>query len=275
MIKFKNYVCPDTLEEAYELCTNKRNVVLGGMLWLKMNHRTYNTAIDLKKLGLDTITEDEDNYYIGAMVTLRTLETHEELNSFTKDAMKHAVEHLIGVQFRNCATIGGSIAGRFGFSDVLTLFMAMDAKVELYHGGIISITELLDYPRPLGDILVRVIVPKNLCGVVYMSQRNSATDFPALTCAAAKTDSGYRVVIGARPAIAKLHLDENGLLKDGVTEETANAFGEYVSNHTSFGDNTICGGAYRQRICKVLVRRSLLQLDLQCKEAKEVSSHGN
>ena len=36
------------------------------------------------------------------------------------------------------ATVGGSIWGRFGFSDVLTVFLAMDSYVELYKGGIVQ-----------------------------------------------------------------------------------------------------------------------------------------
>ena len=59
---------------------------------------------------------------IGARVTLRELEQHVGLNTYTHDAVKNAVKDIVGVQFRNMATIGGSIWGRFGFSDVLTVF---------------------------------------------------------------------------------------------------------------------------------------------------------
>ena len=41
------------------------------------------------------------------------------------------------------ATIGGSIWGRFGFSDVLTVFLAMDSYVELYKGGIVSMADFV------------------------------------------------------------------------------------------------------------------------------------
>ena len=44
-----------------------------------------------------------------------------------------------GAKFgRSMATVGGSIWGRFGFSDVLTVFLAMDSYVELYKGGIVQ-----------------------------------------------------------------------------------------------------------------------------------------
>ena len=41
-------------------------------------------------------------------------------SAYTAGAVREAVRHIVGVQFRNCATVGGSIYGRFGFSDVLT-----------------------------------------------------------------------------------------------------------------------------------------------------------
>ena len=133
MLSFNQYVRAQSLEEAYALCQKKSNVVLGGMLWLKMQNGNKGTAIDLCDLGLDQIEETPEEYRIGAMVSLRTLETHAGLNELTRGAMAESVKHIVGVQFRNVATVGGSIYGRFGFSDVLTLFMALDAKVELYH----------------------------------------------------------------------------------------------------------------------------------------------
>ena len=57
------------------------------------------------------------------------------------------------------ATVGGSIFGRFGFSDVLTCFLALDTYVELYKGGIVSLKEFVDMPRD-NDILVRILIKK-------------------------------------------------------------------------------------------------------------------
>ena len=53
MLTIGQYVRPASLDEAYALCQKKNNVVLGGMLWLKMQRRTVGTAIDLCDLGLD------------------------------------------------------------------------------------------------------------------------------------------------------------------------------------------------------------------------------
>ena len=204
MLKIKEYRKVKDLEEAYELNQKKSACVLGGMVWLKMGNRMVSTAIDLSGLGLDTIEETEEEFRIGAMTSLRALETHQGLAAYTNGAMKESLRHIVGVQFRNCATVGGSIFGRFGFSDVLTMFLAMDSYVELYKGGIVSMEEFAASKRDR-DILVRIIVKKQPMKTVYLSQRNSKTDFPVLTCALSLDGKGQvKTVVGACPSRARI-----------------------------------------------------------------------
>ena len=202
---FNQYVRAESLEEAYGLYQKKNNFVLGGMLWLKMRKRPFGTAIDLSDLGLNQIEEDEKEFRIGAYVSLRELETNEALNTYTKGAFAESVKHIVGVQFRNVATVGGSLWGRYGFSDVMTIFRAMGAKVQLHHAGILDLDEFVKMPRKARDILVSVIVPKKVKAVVYLSQRNQSTDFPVLTCAVAKREEGYVAAVGATP-VSYTHL---------------------------------------------------------------------
>lgn len=260
MLSFNQYVRAQSLEEAYALCQKKSNVVLGGMLWLKMQNGNKGTAIDLCDLGLDQIEETPEEYRIGAMVSLRALETHAGLNELTRGEMAESVKHIVGVQFRNVATVGGSIFGRFGFSDVLTLFMALDAKVELYHAGVMSVKEFSEFPRKTRDILVRVAVPKTERKTVYLSMRNTSTDFPVLTCAVSGQKGDYSCVIGARPMKAALYDDEEGILAAGITQESAAAFAANVASRANFGSNLRGGADYRKKLCEVLVRRGLLAL---------------
>lgn len=260
MITIREYARPATLEEAWQLNQKRPNRVLGGMLWLKMEKISVGTAIDLSALGLDTIEETDTEFAIGAMATLRSLETHAALNAATNGAMREAVRHIVGVQFRNCATVGGSVFGRFGFSDVLTLLLALDARVVLQGAGELSLEEFCARP-PFRDILVRVIVPKGAEGTVYLSQRNSATDFPVLTCAIARREGAFRFAIGARPGRARVYLDEKGLLSGGITRDSALAMGEDLSRRVPMGDNLRAGAEYRTKICQALVRRGLLKLE--------------
>ena len=283
MFYYNQYVRAQSLDEAYELYQKKPNFVLGGMLWLKMKNKTLGTAIDLCDLGLDQIDEDENEFRIGAYATLRQIETHEALNAYTHGAIAESVRHIVGVQFRNVATVGGSIWGRFGFSDVMTIFRALGAKVQLHKAGIMDLDEFAALPRTTRDVLVSVIVPKNAKGVVYLSQRNQSTDFPVLTCAVANRSGRYVAVIGASPYMAEPVWDENGILDcladaktDGNAALTDNSetnakidkFAEYVAEHIRFGSNIRAGAEYREMICRVLTRCAVTQsLDI-CDDIK-------
>ena len=260
MLKIKDYVKAGSLEEAYELNQKKSSVVVGGMLWLKMQNRQVGTAIDLSGLGLDKIEETEDAFSIGAMTTLRQIERHEGLNALTQGAVRESVKSIVGVQFRNLATVGGSVYGRFGFSDVLTLFEALGASVELYHGGIIPIETFAAMPYDR-DILIRVIVPKTKRQTAYLSQRNTKTDFPVLACCVAVEEDGtVRCAVGARPMKAVCLTDEQGILKGGITKESAEAFGEYVKAQVPMGSNLRGSREYRTLLAGVLAKRALLAI---------------
>lgn len=259
MITIQKYVRAQSLEEAWQLNQSKRNRVLGGMLWMRLGSGSVNTAIDLCDLGLNTIEETEEEFSIGAMATLRDLEMHEGLNAYSCGAVKNAVKDIVGVQFRNMATVGGSIWGRFGFSDVLTVFLAMDTYVELYKGGIIPLEEFASM-RADRDILVRIIVKKTPGRVVYTSMRNQRTDFPVLAYAVSCLNGEYRLSVGARPARARVFRDEKGILAGGITEQSAKDFAQYAGKTVPTGSNMRAGQAYRSHLVKVLTERSLQEL---------------
>ena len=261
MMMIREYKKAESLEEAWQLNQKKNNRVLGGMIWLKMETINVGTAIDLSGLGLDSIEETDEGFSIGAMVTLRQLEQHPGLAAYTDGAVRESVRHIVGVQLRNLATVGGSIYSRFGFSDVLTMFLVLDASVELYKGGIVSLAEYARRPYDR-DILVRVLVPKTQAKFYYQSVRNSQTDFPVLTCAAAKTaEGGYRFAIGARPGKAVVYdfAPEAG----ETAEQKAARFAAAVRADIKTESNMRGSAEYRNHLSGVLVKRAVRQLDAE------------
>ena len=248
MITIQKYVRAQSLEEAWQLNQNKRSRVLGGMLWLRLGKGSVNTAIDLCDLGLNTIEETEEAFSIGAMATIRDIEMHEGLNTYAAGAIAAAVKDIVGVQFRNMATVGGSIWGRFGFSDVLTVFLALDSYVELYKGGIIPLEQFAKMKKD-NDILVRLIVRKTPCKIVYSSVRNQRTDFPVIACAVACMNGQYRASIGARPSRAMLLCSEKG-----------EGFAAFVAENAPTEGNMRGSAAYRTHLIRVLVERSMNEL---------------
>lgn len=257
MITIKEYFVANSLEEAYnKLISGKKNVILGGMMWLKMQTKIVPVAIDLSQLGLDQIEEKDEVIEIGAMTSLRQIEESEVLKAYFGNVFKEALSHIVGTQFRNTATIGGSVFSRFGFSDPLTVLLALDVKVELYGAGVMTLEEFMaaDVQR---DLLVKLIIKKERTKAIYKCQRQTATDFPNLTVCVSKLNAQYKIVVGARPSRAKLAYKAMESLEKGhAIDEVVAA----VVEELNFGTNMRAGKDYRMHLAKVLVRRSIEEL---------------
>lgn len=260
MFTIKEYLIAENLDHAYEvLKKNRNNTVLGGLLWLKMGNKNINTAIDLSSIGLDKIEEDENEFRIGCMVTLRDLEKSEALNKYFNGAFKKSVESIVGTQFRNLATVGGSIYSRFGFSDPLTMMLALDAYVEMYSGGIIPLYEFVNikYER---DILVRLIIKKDNSKISYLTHRLSATDFPVLAVSVSLNKEGFKISVGARPNRANLAVKASSLLSENPSDEEINTACNEVVNELVFGTNLRGSKEYRELLAKTLVKRAIKEV---------------
>ena len=246
-----HYTKARSLDEAWDLNQQRGTVILGGCCWLRLSpQRIIREAVDLSDLGLHSIEEREKDFRLGAMVTLRQLEQSEALAAYTQGAMKECVCHIVGTQFRNLATLGGSIAGRFGFSDIWTLFLALRAQVVLYKGGTVPLTEFSKTGAGK-DIVTHVIIPKIATQAVYDSLRLNATDFPIIACAMASYDDGIDAVVGAKPSRAEgIHLDWTTL-----ESMTADAVAEACSTPWKYETNMRGSATYRQAMAKVLCRR--------------------
>ena len=141
----------------------------------------------------------------------------------------------------------------------MTLFMAIGASVQLYKAGTVDIADFADMPFD-NDILVSVTIPKKTIAIAYKSIRNSATDFPVLTCCTAKSEDSVRTAIGARPQRAMLITDEEGILTTGITSENADAFGRYVEQNIVTESNNRASAGYRKKMAGVLAKRCLRQI---------------
>lgn len=255
MLQIQNYVRVKSPDEAVELLRkNRSNQIIGGMMWLRMQTRNVMTAIDISDLGYDQIKEDEEGFLIGAMCTLRDLETHVELNKHFHYLLRDCVQDIVGVQFRNGATIGGSIYSRFGFSDILCALAALHCDVHLHAGGIIPLQEYIQAPYER-DLITHIYLHKEPCLCAFTCVRKSATDLPVLNVAAAKGHDTCRIVIGSRPQKAQLF--EVPLDEISNPEAIANRLYEQVS----VGDNMRGSAEYRKKLVKALVLRVLKQIE--------------
>lgn len=252
MFTANQYIRAQSIEEAYQLNQKRSTTILGGGGWLRLGRRQIGTLVDLCDLKLDAITETDTEFVVGAMTTLRSLEKSEALAAQFGNYFERVVQGIVGVQFRNCATVGGSVVGRFGFSDVLTGLLALDCQVELASRGRISLQEYTRLPYD-NDILTHIYIQKNGRRAVYYSQRNAATDLPVLTCAVSVQGGAVKAAIGARPTKAAL------VPADFTLDGNRKAFLQSAQS-LPYGGNMRGSADYRRHLAGVLLDRSLNEL---------------
>lgn len=253
MYTVKNYYFADSLDDAAALLEkSRRNVIVGGGMWLRMGNRSIQTVIDLSRLGLEGIQETEEDVVIGAMTTLRSVETSDCLRTLFGGALAKSVSAIVGVQFRNMATIGASVYGRFGFSDVITALLALDTRVELHRAGTMTLEAFLA-DRPGRDILTAIRIRKDGRRAAYETRRATATDFGLLNvCLAVKPDDTYAVSIGARPGVAVRCPEAEECLRRGNVAAARQA----VAQAVRYGDNMRASAEYRRALAGVLMQRA-------------------
>lgn len=263
MFTLRTVAQPETLEAAYKLVTEKRNnAILGGCAYLRLGSQTIPVGVDLSKLGLQYITEHSNTIEIGAMTSLRDVETHAVLKNYGDGLVPKAVANIVGVQFRNIATVGASVFMRYGFSDFLTALLALDAEVELVKGGRMSLFAFLDSPRTK-DILTKVIIHKCNGHAAYQALRNSAADYPLLTVAVSRLGDQWRIAVGARPTRAKLAVQAAAWLENAGQEMTATVTEEAARlavTELPFGSNRRASAAYRQAVAETLIKRGIAEV---------------
>jgi CO/xanthine dehydrogenase FAD-binding subunit len=253
----KEYHFADSLDQADTvLHSDKNNVILGGLLWMRLGRKNYHTGIDLSRLGLDQIRETDDGVDIGCMTPLRQIETSKTLETCFGKILSDSVSHIVGVQFRNSATIGGSVFSRFSFSDILTALLALETRVHLYRGGTLPLSTFLEAP-PKKDILVKLTLKKKAWKTHYQSHRMTATDFPVLAAGISLCEGQWRICLGARPARASLAPAAAALLSEEPDDSQIRAACDRVVEELTFGSNQRGTKEYRQILAKILVKRGV------------------
>lgn len=259
-MKVNEYYRASSLEDAYQkLQSSPKNAILAGGLWMKKMGQSYDSLIDLSKLGLDKISETKDEVIVGSMVTQRDFEDSKIVSFLFAGAPAYAVREVMGVNFRNLATIGGSIIGRYPFSDVITGLLPYDVELEFYPAQKMSLEEYLNYKGKLNAILVAIHIRKGEGKGFFKKVKTTALDFPIVNIAVAKVNKEYRIVVGARPMVAARSYKAMEYLNNGGKDFAKAA--ELAVEELSFMDNKDASKEYRVDLAKVYVRRGLEEVN--------------
>ncbi len=258
-MRINNYVKPSTVEEAYQLLvSSKDNLVLGSGIWMRLSNKVIDTAIDLSLLQLDQIVEKEDKFLIGSYVTLRQIEINNSLSQYFEGTLSKCLKSIMSVQVRNMATIGGSVMGKFSFSDLLPMLLVMNVELEFFKEGVISLEEFLSR-KNMNDLLLRVIVHKEEGTAVFKKVAKIDMDFALINMAVSKT-SGYKVAVGARPSIAIRLTEVEELLNTNNVDETVIDEAINMAMNIKLSSNTKASLEYRTHMLKVHLKRCLMEV---------------
>lgn len=254
-MKAKAFVRPSSLEEAYRILQESpKNKIVAGGLWLKKGNADVDTLIDLSNLCLDKIEEKKDYIEVGAMVTQREFEKSNILARAGVNALKDAVKQIMGPAFRNVATIGGSVYGKYGFSDIVTAFLGFKVELVFYPEQIISLDEYVSTPGFGKGILTHVRIYKSSKKVYFKKVAITALDYPILNVCVTK-DNEYRIAVGSRPLVGKLAQNAMKYVNDGGKDFSKAA--KLALEELKVGDSIATKSAYREQLFLTYVARGL------------------
>lgn len=261
MLTIEEYAMPASVAEAYARLTSEPNAaIVGGGFFLRQADRRIGVALDLSRAGLDFIRETDQGIEIGAMTNLSALAKSPLLLDNLGGLIPAAAGHLPGTQMRNMVSVGGTVFGRYGFSELLTAFLALDGRVVLHQGGAIGIADFLALKGKIVDIVEKVVLEKRPLRASYQVFRHSAGSLPILNVAVARNGREYRIAVGARPGAAALATEAMEFLRvnEPGAEAAARAAGRAAA--LDFGNDRRATAAYRRELCRVLVQRALLEV---------------
>lgn len=257
-LRAKHYYRASSIEEAYQkLQENPKNAIVAGGLWMKKTGLSYDTLIDLSDLGLDEIKEDKEFVYVGSMVSLRDFENSPIINNLFSGATTFAVREVMGPAFRNSATIGGSVFGRYPFSDVVAGLLPLDVTVKLFPDKEMSLEEFLNIRGKIEGILVEIKIRKEEGKGYFKKVKATALDFPMVNISIVKRNNKNYIAVGSRPMVAALAKKAMDLADQGKFVEAA----EMASEELQYLDSNNISKEYRQDLVRVYVRRGLEEVN--------------
>ena len=262
LLKIKEYFKAPSLDQAYTaLLEDDSNILIAGGAWLRQSNKQVNKAIDITMIGLNEITATDNTIEIGAMASLRQIETSEIISKQFNGILSNAVGKIMGIPIRNIATIGGSIMGKYSFSDVLTPLLVMDVSLIFYNYGEISLEEFMQIKKFQKDILTKIVIKKEQGKGYFHKLAKTSLDFAVINVAISKGDT-FKIAIGARPSVstkcykAMEYINEFKVITNEVIEDTV----EIAIEETKFGTSSRASSEYRADVAKAYIIRGLKEV---------------
>lgn len=280
LTKLKDFHTPKTMEEVLLLLQKEDEtlVLSGGTFLHGLEARgllsEVEALVDIRKIGLGTVTTDDGGLQMGATVTFAQLQTVAAVSNTPWLAGLADALAYPPVQIRNTATIGGCVAASCPFFDIPTALVSLDAVVKARgpHGE-------REMPLPEffagmfanalepGELVTGVVIPRvpgNTAGA-FVKLEGNANDLAIVNAAvritvdAGRTCTDVRVVLGGGVAESAVRSPaaEKILLGSKLDAATLQAAGDAVVNDIDPMSDHRASAEYRSAVAKVMTRRAL------------------
>ena len=269
-----NYLRPSSPEEALTLLRNvgkSARYVGGGADVARTLPSDVTTLIDLCAMNLSSIEEGPDGIVIGATATLNEVLENGSVAGVCDGVIADMMRKVGSPLLRNIATIGGTLASAHSWSDVIPLFLVLDAQVTVYNGEYrtLNLTDAYASREELADsIITSVTIPAYGSGdyAAFHKFSRTAYDIALLNTACyVHLDNGrcseVRIAVGGTPRLAqRLPQAEDTLRGEALSADTIERVAQVARDTTKTADDRRASGEYRKQLVYVGVKRCLEEI---------------
>jgi CO/xanthine dehydrogenase FAD-binding subunit len=264
----QTYHRPSSLKDAWSLLSEKgksAKLVGGGIDVALFAPPEVTTLIDLTELSQRSIELREGALVLGAGVTLTEMLESDVVADYLNGIVVHMLRQVASPLLRNVATLGGTLASTHPWSDVITLFLALDARVTQYAGEerTSSLADLLERRGTMDRaIITEVVLPAVATGTYasYEGFVRTEFDIAMLNCACRLTLNGscsdVHIVFGGTPDIGHRAVAvEDALAGKTLSSEAIDAAAVIASESIPARDDVRASADYRRVLAGAGVRR--------------------
>lgn len=267
MTSVQTYQRPSSIEEAWSLLSENgksAKLVGGGVDVALFSPPEITTLIDLTSLDQRSIEMHEGALVLGAGVTLTEMLESLVVADYLDGIVRQVLRQVASPLLRNVATLGGTLASTRPWSDVITLFLALDARVTQYAGEeqTTTLADLLERRGIMDRAIITEVVLPAVAKETYASFEGfvrTEFDVAMLNCACRLTldsnCSDVRVVFGGTPDIGhRITVVEDSLTGKALTVEAIEAAATLASESIPARDDMRASGDYRRVLARAGVR---------------------
>ena len=265
------YLRATSLEEAWSAMQEggeTARAIGGGVDLALFVPRGVETLVDISGLFRDCEDAPDGGLWIGAGLTLTELAESTSAGRYVGGVVADVLRRVASPLLRNLATVGGTLASAHPWSDVIPLFIALGAEVDLHAGEArrMALEDLvLDRAAMARALITHVQLPAAATGAKAAFEKFTRTGFDVgmLNCACyVVLEDGLcrtaRIALGGTPDMARrVREAEAALLGRALDDETIAETAERGAEAAPARDDQRASAEYRRVLAAAGIRRCL------------------